>query len=252
MATELAKLIDICHDNLKRTRIAKEYVLGERNLSKGAVLRNKIVFFPRNIDKLTEYVSAEWLKLAGLMDYDGSSQYSNYYSIIFPIYDDYGEPIAISARTMLSDQEREVIGIPKYKNSKFNKAQYLLGLHLAREAILKNEQVFVVEGNTDQISMFDAGIENTVACCGTSFSRQHLVKLARYTANITVMLDNDEAGRRSAESIHNKYVDRGINLRFAKLPDGYKDAGEYFLDGGKSKDDFNSEITEIVFDGDWA
>lgn len=252
MATELSKLIDICHDNLKKTRIGKEYVLGERNLSKDAVLRNKIGFFPRNIDRLTEYVSAEWLKLAGLMDYDGTSQYSNYYSIVFPIYDDYGEPIAISARTMLSKEERENLGIPKYKNSTFSKAQTLFGLHIARESILANQQVFVVEGNLDQISMYDAGITNTVACCGTGFSRQHLVKLARYTDKITVMLDDDEAGWNSTESIHNRYLNCGVNFRFVKLPDGYHDAGEYFLDNGKTMNDFREDLTEITFNGDWA
>lgn len=252
MATELNKLIDICHDNLKRTRVAKEYVLGERHLSKDAVLRNRIGFFPRNIGKLTDHVSAEWLKLSGLMDYDGSSQYSNYYSIIFPIYDDYGEAIAISARTMLSTEEREVLGIPKYKNSKFSKAQNLFGLHLAKESILREQQVFVVEGNLDQISMFDAGITNTVACCGTGFSRQHLIKLARYTDKVTVMLDNDEAGRNSAEGIYNKYLSCGVNFQFIKLPDAYHDAGEYFLDSGKTMRDFRKDLTEVIFNGDWA
>jgi DNA primase len=243
---ELSKLIDICHDNLKKTKIGKEYVLGDRNLSKDAVLKYKIGFFPRSTKKLTEYVSDDFLKSAGLMDYDGSSQFSNYYSITFPIYDDYGTPVGIAGRCMLSDKEREIVGIPKYKNSKFKKANYLFGLNLAREEILKNQNVYVVEGYFDQISMYDAGIKNTVAVCGTGFSKSHFLKLARYTDKVSIFLDGDESGQKSAESIYNKYVNRGLKLRFSKLPSGYKDAGEYFLDSNKTFNDFQKEIESII------
>jgi DNA primase len=243
---ELTRLIDICHDNLKKTKLGKDYIFGERNLSVDAFQRYKIGFFPRNPRKLAEYVSDDFLKSSGLMNYDGTSQFSDYYSITFPIYDDYGMPIAIAGRCMLTNQEREILSLPKYKNSKFKKTNYLFGLNLAREQILLNQNVYVVEGYFDQISMYDAGIKNTVAVCGTGFSKNHFIKLSRYTDKISIFLDGDEPGQKSAESIYNKYVNRGIKLRFVKLPRDYKDAGEYFLDNEKTLDDFQNEIESII------
>jgi DNA primase len=242
---ELAKLIEICHDNLKKTKLGKDYIFGERNLSIDAFQQYKIGFFPRNIGKLTEYVSDDFLKSAGLMDYDGSSQFSNYYSITFPIYDEYGTPVALAGRCMLSNEEREIVGIPKYKNSKFKKTNHLFGLNLSRKEILLNQNAYIVEGYFDQISMYDAGVKNTVAVCGTGFSKNHFIKLARYTDKISLLLDGDEPGQKSAQSIYNKFVNKGIKLRFLKLPLDYKDAGEYFLDGQKTIDEFHSEVRNI-------
>jgi len=250
MENEFNKLIEICHENLKKTDLAKEYILGERKLSKASVVKHKIGFFPRNTEMLSKHVSPAFLKSIGLMDYDGTSQFSNYYSIVFPIYDDYGEPVAIAGRSMLTDYERSVIGIPKYKNSRFKKAGYLFGMDLARKSMLKKQHAFIVEGYMDQISMTSAGIENTVACCGTGLSRQHLIKLLRYTDKFSILLDNDDAGIKSAESIYNKYANRDLKLRFVKLPSQYKDAGEYFLDNNKTINDFHDELVEIRF-GDW-
>jgi DNA primase len=244
-SVELNKLINICHDNLKKTNIGREYLFDQRNISVDSFLKYKIGFFPRNIRKLTEYVSEDYLKSIGLMDYDGSSQFSNYYSIIFPIYDEYGHPVGIAGRSMLSERERDIIGIPKYKNSKFKKTNYLFGLNFSRRNILLNQNVYVVEGYFDQISMFDSGIYNTVAVCGTGFSKNHFVKLARYTDKVSFFLDGDDSGQKSARSIYNKYVSRGIKLRFIKLPFDYKDAGEYFLDNKKTSDDFYNDIEEI-------
>lgn len=243
---ELTKLIEICHDNLKRTKLGKDYIFGERNLSVDAFQKYKIGFFPRNTKKLTDYVSDDFLKSAGLMDYDGTSQFSNYYSITFPIYDDYGTPVALAGRCMLSNEEREIVGIPKYKNSKFKKTNHLFGLNLARKDILLNQNAYVVEGYFDQISMYDAGIKNTVAVCGTGFSKNHFIKLTRYTDKISILLDGDEPGQKSAESIYNKYVNKGIKLRFLKFPLDYKDAGEYFLDNKKSLNDFHNEIKSVI------
>ncbi len=245
-AQELNKLIEICHSNLKKTKIGKDYIFDERNISLESFQKYKIGFFPRNVKKLTEYVDSDVLKKNGIIGYDGNSDFSNYYSIIFPIYDDYGTPVAIAGRSMLSDYDRGLLAIPKYKNSSFKKANNLFGLNFAKKEILSKQNVFVVEGYFDQISMYDSGIKNTVAACGTGFSKNHFIKLARYTDKISIFLDSDESGQKSAESIYNKYINRGIKLRFVKLPSKYKDAGEYFLDNQKSENDFYEEIENII------
>lgn len=243
---ELSKLIDICHSNLKKTKIGKDYIFEERGLSVEAFQKYKIGFFPRNINKLTEYVSVDFMRSIGLMDYDGNSQFSDYYSIIFPIYDDYGVPVGLAGRCMLSDDERKILNIPKYKNSKFKKANNLFGLDIAKKHILSKQNVYVVEGYFDQISMYDSGIMNSVAACGTGFSKAHFIKLARYTDKISIFLDGDESGQKSAQLIYEKYINRGIKLRFVKLPNEYKDAGVYFLDNKKTALDFSKDVENII------
>ena len=243
---EFKKLIDICHSNLMKTAVGKEYLFDNRMISEDAYSKYQIGYFPRNIKKLTNYVSEEFLKKQGLMDFDGSSQFSDYYSIVFPLFDEYGSPVGLSGRTMLSNEDRDVLGIPKYKNTKLKKGNYLFGLNFARPNILLKQNVFVVEGYFDQISMFGAGITNTVAVCGTAFSKNHLVKLSRYTDKITFFLDGDEGGRKSTSQIFNRFVNKGIKLRFVSLPENYKDAGEFFLNSRKTYDDFKKEVKYII------
>jgi DNA primase len=243
---ELTKLIDICHDNLKKTTIGKEYFFTDRNISTDSFKKYKLGYFPKNLSKLTSYVSEDFLKEIGVIDFNGTSSFSTYYPIIFPVLNEYGQPIGIAGRSLLSDSERNIIGIPKYKNSKYKKTNFLFGLNLAKKSILLNQNVIVVEGYFDQISLFDAGIENTVAVCGTAFSKNHFVKLARYTDKISFLLDGDQPGQKSAENIYNKYINRGIKLRFISLPKSYKDAGEFFLDSDKTANDFYLESEEIL------
>lgn len=242
---EFKKLIDICHINLNKTQAGKEYIFEKRGISSEICSKYKLGFFPRNIDKLCDYVSPDFLKKIGAMDYDGKSQFSDYYPIVFPIYDEYNNPVGLSCRSILSDEERLILGLPKYKNTKFKKSNYLFGFNLSRNDILLNKDVFVVEGNFDQISMFEAGVKNTVAVCGTAFSKNHLIKLSRYTDKITFFLDGDAGGKKSTSQIFNKFINKGIKLRFIELPSKYKDAGEFFLNSNKTKDDFLNEIKYI-------
>ena len=77
---------------------------------------------------------------------------------------------------------------------------------MARSEILLNQNAYVVEGYFDQISMYDAGIKNTVAACGTGFSKNHFIKLSRYTDKITFFLDMDDGGKKSSNQIFNKFL----------------------------------------------
>lgn len=243
---ELNNLIDICHQNLKKTKVGKDYLFDERKISTDMFKTYQLGFFPKNIKTLCKHVSEEFLKKIGMMNYDGSSDFSDYYSIIFPIRDEYGNPMGLAGRTMLSESDRTILDIPKYKNSKFKKTNFLFGLNLARRDILLNQNVFVVEGYFDQMSMFDSGITNTVAVCGTAFSKNHFIKLSRYTDKITFFLDMDDGGKKSSSQIYNKFISKGAKLRFLGLPSGYKDAGEYFLNSGKAKEDFFNEVNQIL------
>lgn len=232
---EMNKLIDICHINLKSSEQCLSYLQETRGLTWKDISKFKLGYFPQNTRKLTDYVSQDVLRSQSILDYSGSSKFCDFFYLIFPIFSEYEEAIAIGGRTLLSDDNRALYNLPKYQNSSFKKSRYLYGLNQAKEDIVYTQNVFVVEGYFDLIALNSRGIKNTVAVCGTAFSKNHLLKLARYTDKITFILDRDDAGKKSMERIYHKFCNHGIKLRFMLLPEQYKDADEYFTVNPNSK-----------------
>lgn len=233
---ELNKLSEICHVNLKNSSRCQKYLAG-RGISDQAISDFKIGFFPQNINTLTKYVSDDVLKKLAIIDYSENSTFSEFFYLVFPIISEYGDTEAIAGRTLLSDDEREAIGIPKYKNSSYKKSRNLYGLNQARSTILEKQNAIVVEGQLDAITMHDNGFENTVAICGASFSKRHFLSLAKYTNRISFIMDNDEAGLKAARTIRNRFSNRGIVIRFLRPKSNIKDVNAYF-GMGKTKQNF--------------
>lgn len=229
---ELGKLFDICHLNLRNSKECSDYLLDTRGLSEEAVARYKLGYFPQNISKLNNFVSSAVMQKLNITDYSESSRFSEFFYLIFPIFSEYGEPVGIGGRTLLDESQRNALGFPKYKNSSFKKANFLYGLNNSRSYILKEKNVYVVEGYFDHIALDSNGIKNSVAICGTAFSKNHMLKLVRYTSKITFILDRDAGGENSMKRIFSKYSNQGVKLRFLLLPEGCKDVDEFFAKGG--------------------
>lgn len=242
--TELLKLINICHSNLKNSKECLDY-LRDRNVSDEYIEKYKIGYFPQNVTKLKSFVSENVMEKLAIVDYSGQSKFANCFYLIFPLLSEYQEPIGIGGRTLMSDLHRGLYNKPKYENSSFKKAKYFYGLNHSRTAIIAKQDVYIVEGYFDQISLDANGIDNSVAICGTAFSNTHFLKLIRYTNKLTFILDQDDGGRKAMEKIYSKYSNKGVKLRFKVLPAGYKDVDEYFS-SGKNKSDFYREIEEFV------
>ena len=121
--------------------------------------------------------------------------------VIFPIHDLQGHGIGFGARILPNDPRAGEQA--KYLNTAetpiYKKHEVLYNLHRARAAIAKRGEVFVVEGYTDVIGFSQAGIENTVATCGTALGEGHFRQLARFTQRAVMAFDSDEAGARAAE-----------------------------------------------------
>lgn len=116
--------------------------------------------------------------------------------LMFPIFSPSGDVIGFGGRT-LGD------ALPKYVNSSdspvFNKSKVLYGLHETGKFIRAQDEAIVVEGYMDAISLYAAGIKNVVAILGTAFTPEHAKLLKRYTRNVKMLLDGDEAGINAAE-----------------------------------------------------
>ncbi len=228
----LFKLIKICHSNLRNSKECMDYLKDQRKIPAEYVSKYKIGYFPKSINTLTNYVDKDVLKDLTIVNMFMESDFQKYFYLIFPIYSEYGDPVAIAGRTLADDNQRNVLGLEKYKNSSYKKTNYLYGLNLSKEDIVKERNVFVTEGYFDQISLSSNGVNNSVAICGTAFTRMHFLKLSRYTDKISFILDSDEAGKKASLSAFSKYSNKGIKLRFYNLPDGVKDIDEYFRLGG--------------------
>lgn len=116
--------------------------------------------------------------------------------IVFPIRDEQGVLVAFSGRYR---GETKGTDIRKYMNSStsavYHKSRILYGLYQVREAIRQHKFVYITEGYKDVLAMYAAGFHNTIALCGTALTMQHIELLRRYTRNVIVMLDSDEAGQ---------------------------------------------------------
>jgi DNA primase len=121
--------------------------------------------------------------------------------LTFPIQDLQGRHIGFGARVLPSDARAGEQA--KYLNTAetpiYKKHEVLYNLHRARPTIARTGEVFVVEGYTDVIGLVQAGIENTVATCGTALGERHVELLSRFAQRAVLAFDSDEAGARAAE-----------------------------------------------------
>jgi len=147
------------------------------------------------------------------------------HNLILPYRDVYGKIIGLVGRSLLDDEERSILQLSKYKNTDFKKSKHLFGLYESKRAILDTGYVYIVEGQFDCIQAHNRGIENVIALGSSNMSTEQLILLLRYTNNIKLLLDNDEAGKLGRERILEKY---GRYTTFSNLyiPSGFKDLDE--------------------------
>ena len=141
--------------------------------------------------------------------------------VIFPWFNISGKVVAFGGR-LLDSRTKGVA--QKYVNSPeseiYHKERELYGIFQAKRAIVKEDRVFMVEGYTDVIAMHQAGIEKVVANSGTALSTHQIHMLHRFTQNITLLYDGDEAGIHAAMRGTDMLLAEGMNIKVLLLPDG--------------------------------
>jgi DNA primase len=139
--------------------------------------------------------------------------------VIFPIHNLSGRVIGFGGRILKKDEKKA-----KYINSPesdiYNKSQVLYGIYFARNAIIKKDNCYLVEGYTDVISLVQAGFENVVASSGTSLTTDQIRLIKRYTPNITILYDGDEAGLKASFRGIDMILEQGMNVKIVMFPDG--------------------------------
>ena len=162
--------------------------------------------------------SKELLLKIGLASGNEERTYDKYQGrVIFPIHNLTGKVIGFGARILSGDKTKA-----KYLNSPeseiYNKSQTLYGIYFAKNEISRLDNCILVEGYADVLSMHQAGIENTVASSGTSLTTEQIRLISRYTKNITVLYDGDNAGIHAALRGTDMILEEGMNVRIVVLP----------------------------------
>ena len=162
--------------------------------------------------------SKELLLSIGLASGNEERLYDKYQGrVIFPIHNLTGKVIGFGARILSGDKTKA-----KYLNSPeseiYNKRQTLYGIYFAKNEISRLDNCILVEGYADVLSMHQAGIENTVASSGTSLTTEQIRLISRYTKNITILYDGDNAGIHAALRGTDMILEEGMNVRIVLLP----------------------------------
>ena len=146
--------------------------------------------------------------------------------IIFPIWDQSGHVIGFTSRAIRDDQKA------KYMNSVdsfvFNKRNILYGLHLAKNAIREKDAVILVEGNMDQIALYNNGFQNAVAVMGVALGAPSLERLLTLTKNVYLALDSDGAGFSAMERINRQLAEKGVVAKYIEFSP-QKDPDEFLV-----------------------
>ena len=152
---------------------------------------------------------------------DGSIRDRFWGRVIFPWFNISGKVVGFGGRVL--DSRTKGVS-QKYVNSPeseiYSKRRELYGLFQAKQAIVKHDHVYMVEGYTDVISMHQCGLENVVANSGTALSDTQVRMLHRFTSNITLIYDGDEAGIKASFRGINMLLSEGMNVKVLLLPDG--------------------------------
>lgn len=156
--------------------------------------------------------------------------------LMFAIVSPRGEVLGFGGRTLEEEERGE--NVAKYINSPdsliYHKSNCVYGLDKAAQAIRGAEQVILVEGYMDMIALRQAGIENVVAPLGTALTSGHLRLLSRYTRNLVVIFDGDEAGRRAALRALPLFLDAGLMPRVVPLPESEDPDSTVRREGGQA------------------
>ena len=139
--------------------------------------------------------------------------------IIFPVHSISGKVVAFGGR-ILRKNDKTAKYVNSIESEVYHKSHELYGIYFAKQAISKADKCFLVEGYTDVISMYQAGVENVVASSGTALTSGQINLIRRLTNNITVIYDGDAAGIKAAVRGIDLLLEEGMNVKVVLLPDG--------------------------------
>ena len=220
-------------NNLRKLPNPGYMYISKRGISNKTLNKFGIGYSNDSWDGLYRHMSAlkipeEELERIGLIKKNKNGKYYDKFRnrVIFPIINTQKKVIGFGGRSIIKGDK----GMPKYLNSDeseiFHKKNNLYGLNLARDEVKKEGNIIIVEGYMDVISLYQAGVKNAIASLGTALTVEQARLLARYTKNVVLAYDSDNAGINATLRAIDILKEAKINVRVLNLNDA-KDPDEY-------------------------
>lgn len=235
----LKKIVESCNyllNNFPGAQDVRDYL--DARVNQQSQDRFQFGYFPNisNIQVLSDLVGEKTL-MDGKLMYDRRIEdslsprrlqfcYFENHPLAIPYRDAYGNVVGLICRSLLSDKKLKEKKVGKYKNTVFEKGYCVFGLYENKKSILEQNQVFVVEGQFDAIKAMEIGFKNIVAIGNNNMSSYQFSVISRYTNNIILLLDNDDAGKQGRKRALDKFGQLA-NIRNFYIPESFKDIDEY-------------------------
>ena len=218
---------DTLYNNIDGQRIGMTYLRG-RGFRDDIIKKFQLGYSTDSRDALAHTAlqkgyKEEFLVKTGLCyrKEDGTLHDRFWGRVIFPVHTISGKVVAFGGRVLSAATKNVQM---KYVNSPeseiYHKSRELYGIYFAKQAIVRQDRCFLVEGYTDVISMHQSGIENVVASSGTALTSDQIRLIHRFTNNITVLYDGDGAGIKASIRGIDMLLEEGMNVKVCLLPDG--------------------------------
>ncbi|MBI5679103.1 MAG: DNA primase [Planctomycetes bacterium] len=224
--------------NSEYGKVARDY-LQKRQINDQSIKNFCLGYAPNSWDALLKTckernIPSELLEKAGLIipKKEGNGYYDRFRNrLMFPILDARKQVVGFGGRS-LDDS------LPKYLNSPetvlFNKSNVLYGIDIAKNVLLKQHRVILMEGYTDVIMAHQHGIDWSVAVMGTSISKQHLRQLRQYCNQVILLLDSDIAGQKSSDRNLDIFIEEEFDVKIAQLPKDFDPCDFLVAEGAES------------------
>lgn len=215
-----------CQNLFKKSGKSAQDYLQKRNISSDTIKRFQVGYADNDWDSLFTHfrkrnADLRELEKIGLIKSkeSGKGHYDCFRGrIIFPIIGLDDKIRGFGGRDISLNEKA-----PKYINSSesviYNKSEILFGFNIAKESIRKNGFVVIVEGYFDLISLYQHGFESVVATCGTALTAKHAGLIRRYTDNVVLLFDSDEAGHKATTRGFEILLEYGLNVKVVDLPE---------------------------------
>lgn len=228
---------------------ARDYFLG-RGLSLSTIKHFGLGAAPDSWDALLKHLKSKGFTIEEMLTANviSKSQKGSYFDrfrkrYMFPLINIRGNVIGFSGRALPEDEKTKGKYVNTADTPVYKKSSNLFGINFAKNHCA--EQIILVEGNMDVISLHQAGFQNVVAPLGTSFTSEQANLLSRYTKEIVLMLDADAAGQKALMRATQILENSGLTVRVVVIPDG-KDPDEFIKKSGPER--FRALLSGAVSD----
>jgi DNA primase len=204
---------------------ARQY-LKTRSFKRETIVKGGLGYAPSKGDALCKAAISAGINMDYLMDAglarvdDAGTRHYDYFRgrLMFPIFNPSAKVIAFAGRILGNEKTAKYINSPQ--TIVYNKSEVLYGIHMARNEIRKSSTAILVEGYTDVLSLYQAGIANVVASSGTALTADQVRLVHRYGDTLLMIYDSDAAGQAAMIRGMDIAIAEGLEVRMLELPDG--------------------------------